>query len=240
MTRPRLVPALVVAGISIWSISASAYRPFDSTDAAIADRGEVEIEFDPASYLHSDAGTGWIAPSLIINFGLSEHWEAVLEGEAAHASGRSQFGDFALSLKTILRPGSLQGQAGVSWAAEASLLLPGIRTDDGMGFEWACIASQKTAWGVFHINFGAGISRDGNGLAFAGFILEGPQEWSVRPVAELRYEREFGVEDEASVLLGLIWKAGEPCDMDLAVRHASVRGRPEDQIRAGLTFALHP
>lgn len=236
--RANLFPVVVAVGISIWSLSALAYRPFDGTDAAVADNGEIEIELSPVSFQRSDAGVTWIAPSFVANFGLSENWEAVLEGEATHASGLSHVGGIAASLKGVLRPGSLQGQAGLSWATEVSLLLPGIRTDDGAGFEWAGLASQQMSWGAYHINFGGGLSRDGNGLAFAGLILEGPEEWPVRPVAEFRYEREFEADDETSILLGLIWNVGDTYDIDLAVRHASVSGRPENQIRAGLSFAL--
>lgn len=236
--RHYSIPAMVAATISIWSISAAAYRPFDSTDAAVTDRGILEIELGPLSYLHGDGGSVWIAPSLVANFGLADNWEAVLEADAAHFNGQSQLGGVAASLKGVLSPGSLQGESGISWATEVSLLLPGIRTENDAGFEWAAIASHQASWGAFHINLGTGLSRDGNGVAFAGVILEGQERWNVRPVAELRYEREFGAEDEASILLGLIWKAGETYDIDLAVRHASVSGRPEDQIRAGLSFAL--
>ena len=39
----RVLLALAVA----WPIAALAYRPFDSTDAAVADRGELEMELGP-------------------------------------------------------------------------------------------------------------------------------------------------------------------------------------------------
>jgi hypothetical protein len=46
----RRIAAGVVIGICAvgWAIPAAAYRPFDGTDAAVADVGEVEIEFQPA------------------------------------------------------------------------------------------------------------------------------------------------------------------------------------------------
>ena len=37
----------IVVGVLAWSVSAFAYRPFDGTDAAVADPGEVEIELQP-------------------------------------------------------------------------------------------------------------------------------------------------------------------------------------------------
>jgi len=32
----------------VWVVPASAYRPFDGTDAAVADKGKMEIEMQPA------------------------------------------------------------------------------------------------------------------------------------------------------------------------------------------------
>jgi hypothetical protein len=74
--------------------------------------------------------------------------------------------------------------------------------------------------------------------AFAGLILEGPLDWTVRPVAELRYERSFGVENEASILVGAIWQPKEELAFDFALRHASISGEPDNQVRAGLTFSF--
>ena len=42
---------------------ASAYRPFDSTDAAVADFRETEIEFGPVEFRHDESGNTLIAPA---------------------------------------------------------------------------------------------------------------------------------------------------------------------------------
>src|SRR5689334_14119034 len=140
----RGMAALVVAGSVAWPISASAYRPFDSTDAAVADKGAFEVELSPLSYRHDDDGTAWISPSARLNYGFAEDWEVVLEGQAEHFTHmRSQVADSALSLKGVLQEGSLQEKEGWSLATEASILLPGINTDDGAGFELTGIASQR-------------------------------------------------------------------------------------------------
>src|SRR3954462_10869089 len=78
----RLAPSLMVAsGLVAWSGAASAYRPFDGTDAAVAKKGEMEIELQPAGRLRDEGGTSLIAPAWVVNYGLSEGWEAVLEGQ---------------------------------------------------------------------------------------------------------------------------------------------------------------
>ena len=59
---------------------AFAFRPFDGTDAAVADTGKMEVELQPAGRLHDESGTTLIAPAARFNFGLIEGWEGVLEG----------------------------------------------------------------------------------------------------------------------------------------------------------------
>src|SRR5262249_61091869 len=47
--RRRSFLAVFAAGLLLgWTSDAFAYRPFDGTDAAVADPGEVEIELQPA------------------------------------------------------------------------------------------------------------------------------------------------------------------------------------------------
>jgi len=41
------VAALAAAAFTFWSGEVEAYRPFDGTDAAVADTGEMEIELGP-------------------------------------------------------------------------------------------------------------------------------------------------------------------------------------------------
>ena len=63
-------------GLLAWSVPASASRPFDGTDAAVAAKGELEIELQPAGRL---ARSGWdaglIAPATVINYGFKRGWE---------------------------------------------------------------------------------------------------------------------------------------------------------------------
>src|ERR1044072_1988949 len=91
-----------------WSGAAFGYRPFDSTDAAVVDKGGFEVELSPLSYRHDDDGPAWISPSARLNYGCAEDWEAVLEGQAEHFSHMpSRVTEAALSLKGVLQEGSL-------------------------------------------------------------------------------------------------------------------------------------
>jgi hypothetical protein len=66
----------------VLSSPAFAYRPFDGTDAAVADLGEFEVEFQPAGRLRDDTGTSLVAPDVVFNYGMMQDWEAVVEGRA--------------------------------------------------------------------------------------------------------------------------------------------------------------
>jgi hypothetical protein len=234
----RLVCACASA-LLLFPASAWAYRPFDSTDAAIADVDVFEIELSPLTYEHGDDGTAWISPSARFNYGFAKNWELVLEGQVNHFShGPSQVSDAALSLKNVVREGSLQDGSGISLATEGSILLPGIGTDNGAGLEWTGIASQRWDWGTIHFNIAGILSRDQKAGVFLGTILEGPADWTVRPVAEINYEREFGSSEEYSGLLGLIWQLGKETALDIAYRHARIDGRPDEQLRMGIDFTL--
>jgi hypothetical protein len=220
---------------------AHAYRPFDSTDPAVADLGDFEIELSPLSYRHEPSGRVWITPQLRLNYGFAKDWEVVLEGQGEHpqfADGSSTFVENALSVKHILREGSLQDKEGLSIATEIGMLLPGINEENGVGASLAGIIGEKFSWGAFHFNATWELSRDQRGEVFLGTILEGPSSWAVRPVAELVYSREFGVSEEVAALVGVIWQAKDNLAFDFAVRQASVNSAPETEIRAGLTFAF--
>src|SRR4029078_12170557 len=67
------------ACIALWPAAASAYRPFDGTDAAVADVGELEIELQPAGARWTNEQKTLIAPATVINYGFAKNWELVLE-----------------------------------------------------------------------------------------------------------------------------------------------------------------
>lgn len=226
-----------LAAVLIWAPPVMAYRPFDSTDAAVADKGTFEVELSPLSYRHDDDGTAWISPSARLNYGFAEDWEAVLEGQAEHFPHmRSRVTEAQFDIKGVLQEGSLQEKEGWSLGTEASVLLPGINDQNGAGFELAGIASNRWDWGTVHFNIAAELTRDQRLGTFLGMIIEGSDDWPVRPVAEVNYQRTR--EEETSLLLGAIWKVKNHLAFDIGFRHAWINSRPDEQIRAGLTFAL--
>jgi hypothetical protein len=78
------VAALSAVALAVsWSGAARAYRPFDRTDAAVAETGDIEIEFGPVEYLRDGADRSRFAPDIRINYGFAPGWEASLEGDVA-------------------------------------------------------------------------------------------------------------------------------------------------------------
>jgi hypothetical protein len=238
----RSVSGLCIAsGLAVWSAPALAYRPFDGTDAAVAAPGEVEIELQPAGRLRDQTGTSLIAPATVFNYGFSEGWEAVLQGQGQtplSPSGPTSLTAAAAFLKHVLQPGSLQDKSGPSVATEFGVLLPDSTGNSGVGASLAGIISQRWDWGTIHLNAETALTRDHHGDMFLGGIIEGPSKWSIRPVAEFFYENEFGKSETISGLIGLIWRVRDDLSFDVGLRHALTNGRPVNEVRAGLTFGF--
>jgi hypothetical protein len=233
--------AVIPLGLAVWSAPALAYRPFDGTDAAVAAPGEVEIELQPAGRIRENGSTTLIAPATVFNFGLSEGWEAVFEGQGQTPlapSGPTSLTSAGAFLKHVLQPGSLQDKTGPSVATEFGVLLPDSTGNSGVGASLAGIVSQRWDWGTIHLNAETALTRDHHADVFFGGIIEGPSKWEIRPVAEFFYENEFGRAETISGLIGLIWRVRDNLSFDVGLRHALTNGHPVNEIRAGLTLGF--
>jgi hypothetical protein len=221
--------------------AAWAYRPFDGTDAAVADPGEVEIELQPAGALWTQSQPNLIAPDVIYNYGLIKDWELVLQGRGVtplSPSGPTELTNGGVFLKDILREGVLQDKTGPSIATEFGVLVPDSLGPSGFGASVAGIVSQRWDWGTVHWNLEGDLTREQRADVFAGAIIEGPYQWKVRPVAEFFYQREFGSFHTVSALVGAIWQVRDNLSFDVAFRHAFTNGQPVEEIRAGMTFGF--
>jgi len=235
-----------VALVSLCALSsgsdALAYRPFEGTDASVADPGELEIEFGPAEPLRAGPQRFLTAPEMVFNLGIADGWEAVLQGQAVTLLTpgpvqTSLIGN-GFFLKNVLRDGVLQEKGGPSVAIELGPLLPGVNGEPGTGFSWTGIASYRWGWLTAHFNAAAAVTRSHHADAFFGTIVEGPWDWPVRPVAEVFYEREWGMAETVSGLAGAIWQVSDKLAFDIAFRDARVNGCAVNELRAGLTIGL--
>ena len=96
-----------------------AYRPFISTDAAVADPKEVEIEFGYFTLEREKGENSFIIPRVVINYGVFKNWEAVAEF-AVRWSPDAEVNviDPALFIKGVLKEGFLQNKEGIGIAVE--------------------------------------------------------------------------------------------------------------------------
>ena len=90
---------------------AFAYRPFNSTDASVAARHELEIELGPLGLVTGEADRTLIVPATIFNIGRVEGWELVIDGRGfvplRDPRSRRWCGidDTAISVKHLIRRG---------------------------------------------------------------------------------------------------------------------------------------
>jgi hypothetical protein len=241
LIRTGVRACLVCPCMLIGLETASAYRPFDGTDAAVADKDKMEIELQPAGLLKDAFGKALIAPAARFNYGYTENWEAVLEGQFENPlspPGPASLRAAGAFLKGVLREGSLQDKTGPSIATEFGVLLPDSQGPSQFGASLAGIVSQRWDWGAIHLNGVAELTREHRADLFAGVIIEGPSKWTVRPVAEVFYEKEFGKSETVSSLVGLIWQAREDLAFDVGVRHALTNGHPVNELRAGMSIGF--
>ena len=161
----RIAVAAVIGICALWAAPASAYRPFDGTDAAVADVGEVEIEFQPIGALRAGPTKG--LSDAIFNFGFADRWELVLQGTPQvlpEGSGPISVSNGAF-LKYVLQPGVLQDKSGPSVATEFGPLLP-PSGGSGVGFGLTGIVSQRWDWGTVHLNAASNLTPDQHGELF--------------------------------------------------------------------------
>src|SRR5438093_4004424 len=96
------------------------YRPFVSTDAAVADPKEVEIELGYFNLERTRRQNTIATPSMVLNYGFAKRLELVGEFRL-EVSPEVELTDPGLSLKGVVKEGVLQDKPGLSVAVEAGL-----------------------------------------------------------------------------------------------------------------------
>jgi hypothetical protein len=236
--------ALGAIWLALASDPALALRPFDSTDADVARPGEFELEFGPLGYLHEGNNKWYVAPAIVGNIGLQNQRELVLQGQRERlrdgtpGAPSTSFVNTGLFIKQVLRQGVLQDETGPSIATEYGVLLPEVHGDSKTGLSWAGIVSQRWPAGTVHLNAAVELNREHNPDAFLGVILEGPYEWTVRPVIEVFTEQASNNPRTVSQLAGMVWRRNENLSFDLGIRSASTGDQHIHEIRIGLTWSF--
>jgi len=234
---------LLIVLLLLFSLSVAwGYRPFVSTDAAVADVKEMEIEIGYFNLERDRGKNTFIIPKAVLNYGLIRNLELVGEfaiEEPPHGSVR--LADPALSLKAILKEGVLQEKSGVSFAVEAGPLLPSTnKAENKFGFEGIGIVSGKLASLTYHVNFGGGVDRaETNPFVVWGVIAEFPIAPKLRLVGEVNGESVRSKSADNSALVGFIWEAPLPgVFIDAGVRRGISHAAADWMFTTGLTFSF--
>jgi hypothetical protein len=245
----KLPPASVVSWVlplvlaPVFSRSVAwGYRPFVSTDAAVAGLKEMEIELGYFN-LHRQRGENtFIVPKIVLNYGLIRNLELVGEFEIAEPPrGSVAFADPGLFLKAVLKEGVLQGKNGLSLAVEAGPLLPSTnKNENRFGFEGIGIVSGKLRALTYHLNFGGGVDREQADLFLVwGVIGELPIVSKLRLVGEINGEGDRKHAPDNSALIGFIWETPWPnVAIDAGVRKGISRAAVDWMFTTGLTFSF--
>ena len=219
--------------------SAWAYRPFVSTDAAVADPNEVEIELGYFNLDRTGRQNTISTPHAVLNYGVAKNIELVAEFNL-EVSPDVELTDPSVSLKGVLKEGVLQDKPGVSIAVEAGPLVPStLPRERRAGFEAIGIVSGKLEPVTVHVNGGGGLDRTGELFGVWGVIGELPVHPKLRLVAEVNGESTQGASPNNSALLGVIWQPTEKnLFLDAGVRRGISRAAPDWQFTLGLTYGF--
>lgn len=245
MKRPPISVTSLSLSIVLLLLSQSVawgYRPFVSTDAAVADVKEMEVEVGYFNLERERGKNTFIVPKAVLNYGLVRNVEIVGEfavEEPPH--GPVRLADPALSLKAVLKEGVLQEKSGVSFAVEAGPLLPSTnREENRFGFEASGILSGKLDPLTYHVNFGGGVDRaQTNPFIVWGVIAELPITPKLRLVGEINGESGRGNPPDNSAVVGFIWEAPwQKVFIDAGVRRGISRAAPDWMFTTGLTFSF--
>jgi hypothetical protein len=243
LRRSALLGIVTALTSWVWSGTARAYRPFDETDADVAETHDIELELGPIGYLHQPTG-GTFVPGFILNYGVVPRVELVFDAHAAFlwggpdvAARRRQL-DSELSAKVVVREGVLQDRPGPSVAVEMGALLPTVPVAGSPGAALTAIASERWPALALHLNAEGDYTRDGTFAFIGGAIVEGPGAWTVRPVGEFFFAQETSAPVTLSGLAGAIWRASPHLAFDAAGRLARQDDARVIEIRAGLTWSF--
>jgi hypothetical protein len=224
---------------------ARAYRPFDGTDADVANYGDFELELGPVHWYSQADSHYLLMPATVLNLGFLPRWEVVADFQnyvgvdQPPGEARDRLLDTDILFKTVLVEGSDRGPR-PSVAAEFGPLLPNINGEEAFGASLDVVVSQHWESLALHLNNWFELSRgDLQPSWFEGLIIEGNQKAVVRPVSEWYVERDFGARSTSvSGLVGAIWRAREGLDFDMGLREASVGGERATEVRLGLTWTI--
>ncbi|MBI1852770.1 MAG: hypothetical protein HYR85_20710 [Planctomycetes bacterium] len=223
--------------------TAFAYRPFRTTDAAIAEPGRVEIEYGAIGVEQNGPETTLRTSDLRLDLGVADRFEFVLQGASAKREGESDSDlvDPAAFVKAIVRRGVLQRESGPSLAVQSGVLLP--ETIDGSrrtGLETLAIASDRFGDLTLHLDAGMAVDREEHDAqAVWGVVVEHSLTSQLRVAAEVFGETQASGSPDDSALVGAILDFPEQgIALDSGFRAGLTDGAEDWSVTVGVTIAF--
>ena len=244
--RAALTLAAFVSTLLLMPWTAWAYRPFISTDAAVADQRDLEIELGYFTLEQSKGENTFRIPSLVLNYGAWKNSEIVGEFRIErNPGGDIDIVDPGLFLKTVLKEGLLQEKPGVSFAMEAGPLLPStVAGERGVGFEAigilsgtggaADVASER-GWG--HRSGGrAALRRVGSDQRAAGPVSVQDRGGSCRGERHRATPQQLGTHrlHLAAVAIERVFRCGRSSGPDARRARLALHGRRHLRLRGAV------
>jgi len=244
-TRSWRIAAALLAVCSLAGVRpAHAYRPFDFSDADVAEEHTLEIELAPVEFARRGPDHELRVPALTLNFGLGGGYElgvegvrnVPIEGEGDEALGPTVF-ESGASITKLVRGGRLQEKQGPSIAVEGIALFP-TREGPHMGFETNGVISTAGKTGAVHFGVAASRLPTGEDEAGAGLILETHPFHGWRPVVELKAIGTRGEATDKGLLTGVIFQPSDGLAFDFAVNYGESGGERWTELRGGATYQI--
>lgn len=242
--RYSLFLTLALGGL-FWSSASHGLRPFESTDADVVGPGEIELE---AGILYDEQSHDrlWEAPTLVLNIGILEETELVLEGVSGYAQDDSgtrwehELTDTAIFVKRVWTRSQDEGW---SFATETGILLPTEEEDQRLDYEGLAIFTWNSPIMSVHFNFGAETERESDGanrdaIFLWGIVAEAPLSDRLQLAAEINGEKQESERPESRALVGFLWKCRENLQLDLALFQGLTRDLPEVGFTSGFTYSF--
>ena len=236
--------AMMILGLAWWH-PAWAYRPFDFTDADVAEARTLEIAVAPAEYLEHGEVRSMHLPNLSLTFGLGGGYEFGVEGinsvflKTDDTQPQSSFFEWAAAIKRLLRRGNLQDVAGPSIATEGEVVVP-TRGQVRPGTALAVVMSDESKTGVAHLGVEVARTPELENELSVVLILETLDYHGVRPVAELATTGVRHALPENSALIGVIYEAYEGLAFDVGVKFGKAGDDRSTELRTGASWQLGP
>lgn len=248
-TRWIIALATLALGLMVAPSSAMAYL-MDANDAKVVDPGTLEFELQPVGYYNvlSEPDAHYlIAPSLMGYVGITADADFIFLtrgyvylGEDPEET-RYRTWESMVGFRFLLARGrySTEGAEGPSIVLQAQLMVPnlegqydGVREQPGAGA--AILLGQTWDVGTLHANVWSTLTTWRSYELFVAAAMEGPPDWSVRPLVEVTYVHDTYYGDLLSGTVGTYIDANDDLSFELGARLGGWEDYAELEVRVSM------